>query len=202
MTEPAVPQKSGLSEPIWTIPNIMSLGRLAAAAFILWAIDTARWDIALVLFALAAISDWFDGFIARKFNQATVLGRQLDPLVDKVVVIAVMIHLAALPDSGVAPWMVSVILARELIIQALRSHLESANVGFGAKMAGKLKMAVQCFAIVAVLLVFREGGSQSADKILIGVRDILIYAALVLTVYSGGAYLVRAKAIFNQGVSA
>jgi CDP-diacylglycerol---glycerol-3-phosphate 3-phosphatidyltransferase len=202
MSENSDPEKPALTEPIWTIPNIMSLGRLLAAGFILWAIDTAHWDAALILFALAAISDWFDGFIARRFNQATVLGRQLDPLVDKVVVIAVLIHLAALPDSGVSPWMVSVILARELIIQALRSHLESASVGFGAKMAGKLKMAVQCFAIVAVLLVFRQGGVVSASGSLVMARDILVYGAIALTIYSGAAYLAQAKTLFEKRASA
>lgn len=187
---------SPANEPVWTIPNILSLGRLVATGFILWAIDTARWDLAIVLFGLAALSDWFDGYIARRFNQATVLGRQLDPLVDKVTVIAVLVHLAATPHSGVRPWMVSVILARELIIQALRSHLESASVGFGAKMAGKLKMAVQCFAIIAVLVLFRQGQAENTDLTLI--RDGLLWLAVILTVYSGGAYLVRAKSIFEN----
>ncbi|MFM1801249.1 MAG: CDP-diacylglycerol--glycerol-3-phosphate 3-phosphatidyltransferase [Planctomycetota bacterium] len=202
MSESSPTQKTGLQEPIWTIPNIMSVGRLLAAGFILWAIDTGMWDTALVLFALAAISDWFDGYIARRFNQGTVLGRQLDPLVDKIVVIAVLVHLAALPGSGVRPWMVSVILTRELIIQALRSQLESASVGFGAKMAGKLKMTIQCFAIVAVLFVFRQGGAESSADGLVLLRDVLIYAAIFLTIYSGAAYLVQAKAIFEKGISA
>lgn len=190
------------AEPIWTIPNIMSLGRLVAVAAILWAIDTARWDAALALFALASISDWLDGFIARRFNQATVLGRQLDPLVDKVMVITAMVHLAALPGSGLKPWMVSIVVARELIIQALRSYLESASVGFGAKMAGKLKMAFQCFAIVAILLVFRQGGESSAGKSLVLLRDLLVYIALLLTIYSGAAYLGKAKSIFAKGEQA
>lgn len=195
MTEPTPGTQA--REPLWTIPNILSLGRLAFTAVILWAIDTAHWDAAIVLFVIAALTDWFDGWIARKFDQATVLGRQLDPLVDKIVVIAVLIHLAALPGSGVRPWMVSVILARELIIQALRSHLESASVGFGAKMAGKLKMAFQCFAIVAVLLVFREGGAD-AVPVLATLRDVLVWTAVGLTIYSGGAYLARARTLFEN----
>jgi CDP-diacylglycerol--glycerol-3-phosphate 3-phosphatidyltransferase len=193
-----MPDKSA-AEPIWTIPNIMSLGRLGAVAAILWAIDTARWDAALALFALASISDWLDGFIARRFNQATVLGRQLDPLVDKVMVITAMVHLAALPGSGIRPWMVSVVVTRELIIQALRSYLESASVGFGAKMAGKLKMTFQCFAIVAVLVVFRQGGETAAGNSLVLLRDSLIYIALLLTIYSGIVYLGGARSIFAQG---
>ena len=183
-------------EPIWTIPNILSLGRLASTGFILWAIDTARWETAIVIFLLAAISDWVDGYIARRFHQSTVLGRQLDPLVDKITVIAVLIHLAAINTSGVRPWMVSLILARELIIQALRSHLEAASVGFGAKMAGKLKMAAQCFAIIAVLWVLRSGGPTIQPEMAM-VRDALIWASLALTIYSGGAYLVRARTILE-----
>ena len=183
-------------EPIWTIPNILSLGRLASTGFILWAIDTARWETAIVIFLLAAISDWVDGYIARRFQQSTVLGRQLDPLVDKITVIAVLIHLAAINTSGVRPWMVSLILARELIIQALRSHLEATSVGFGAKMAGKLKMAAQCFAIIAVLWVLRSGGPTIQPEMAM-VRDALIWASLGLTIYSGGAYLVRARTILE-----
>lgn len=195
MTTP--PTEKPKREPLWTIPNILSLARLGMMAAILWAIDTSRWDVAIVLFVIAALTDWFDGWIARKFDQATVLGRQLDPLVDKIVVIAVLVHLAALPGSGVRPWMVSLVLTRELVIQALRSHLESASVGFGAKMAGKLKMAFQCFAIVAVLVVFRQGGAESAPGLRV-VRDVLIWTALGLTVYSGGAYLMRARSIFDS----
>ncbi len=162
----------------------------------MWAIDTARWETAIVIFLLAAISDWVDGYIARRFHQSTVLGRQLDPLVDKITVIAVLIHLAAINTSGVRPWMVSLILARELIIQALRSHLEAASVGFGAKMAGKLKMAAQCFAIIAVLWVLRSGGPTIQPEMAM-VRDALIWASLALTIYSGGAYLVRARTILE-----
>ena len=183
-------------EPIWTIPNILSLGSLASTGFIMWAIDTARWETAIVIFLLAAISDWVDGYIARRFHQSTVLGRQLDPLVDKITVIAVLIHLAAINTSGVRPWMVSLILARELIIQALRSHLEAASVGFGAKMAGKLKMAAQCFAIIAVLWVLRSGGPTIQPEMAM-VRDALIWASLALTIYSGGAYLVSARTILE-----
>lgn len=184
-------------ERLWTIPNILSLGRLLMTAVIVFTIDNGYWDAAIALFIISALSDWFDGWIARTFDQATVLGRQLDPLVDKIAVIAVLIHLAALPGSGVRPWMVSVILARELIIQALRSHLESASVGFGAKMAGKLKMAFQCFAIVAVLWVFRSGGGEAVPTLKI-VRDVLVWIALGLTIYSGGAYLMRARTLFDS----
>lgn len=187
---------AAVKEPIWTIPNILSLGRLASTGFILWAIDTARWETAIVIFLLAAISDWVDGYIARRFQQSTVLGRQLDPLVDKITVIAVLIHLAAINTSGVRPWMASLILARELIIQALRSHLESTSVGFGAKMAGKLKMAAQCFAIIAVLWVLRSGGPTIQPEMAM-VRDALIWASLALTIYSGGAYLVSARTILE-----
>lgn len=187
---------AAVKEPIWTIPNILSLGRLASTGFILWAIDTARWETAIVIFLLAAISDWVDGYIARRFQQSTVFGRQLDPLVDKITVIAVLIHLAAINTSGVRPWMASLILARELIIQALRSHLESTSVGFGAKMAGKLKMAAQCFAIIAVLWVLRSGGPTIQPEMAM-VRDALIWASLALTIYSGGAYLVSARTILE-----
>ena len=69
-------------------------------------------------------------------------------------------------------------------------------------MAGKLKMAVQCFAIVAVLLVFRQGGVVSASGSLVMARDILVYGAIALTIYSGAAYLAQAKTLFEKRASA
>ena len=108
---------------------------------------------ALVIFAIAAITDALDGYFARLLKQDTPLGRQLDPLVDKVIVSGCYIYLATIyQETGVMPWMVTAIVVRELLIQGLRSHLEGRGQAFGARMAGKLKTVVQCFSICLVLL--------------------------------------------------
>ena len=104
-------------------------------------------------FVAAAITDALDGYFARLLKQDTPIGRQLDPLIDKVIVSGCYIYLVTIPGTGVAPWMVTVIVVRELLIQGLRSHLEGKGQAFGARTAGKLKTLVQCLSIVAILLV-------------------------------------------------
>ena len=107
---------------------------------------------ALAIFVIAAVTDALDGYFARLLKQDTPLGRQLDPLVDKVIVSGCYIYLATIPGTGVMPWMVTAIVVRELLIQGLRSHLEGRGQAFGARMAGKLKTVVQCLSICMVLL--------------------------------------------------
>lgn len=177
----------------WTIPNLLSLGRLVLAAVVFGLIAYGLYLAAVVVFVLAAISDAVDGYLARVLNQATALGRQLDPLIDKVVVAGCFIYLLTVPGSGLAPWMVTVIIARELIVQALRSQIEGQGRAFGAKMAGKLKTTTQFLAIVAILLILGLdlGGPW------LWVRDALLWGAVLLTLYSGGVYLVAAWPILR-----
>src|SRR5947209_7615652 len=81
-----------------------------------------------------APSDALDGYLARKLGQETPVGRQLDPLVDKLIVGAALVHLLPLKGSGLMPWMVTTIVVRELIVQALRSLIEGRGEPFGARM--------------------------------------------------------------------
>ena len=120
---------------------------LAVCVFVLIANEFYLW--ALVIFAIAAVTDALDGYFARLLKQDTPLGRQLDPLVDKVIVAGCYIYLATIPGTGVMPWMVTAIVVRELLIQGLRSHLEGRGQAFGARMAGKLKTVCQCLSISA-----------------------------------------------------
>jgi CDP-diacylglycerol--glycerol-3-phosphate 3-phosphatidyltransferase len=173
----------------WNVPNTLTVGRLAVAAVVFALIELQRYNWAMVAFVAAALSDALDGYFARLLKQDTPIGRQLDPLIDKVIVSGCYIYLAAIPGTGVYPWMVTAIVVRELLIQGLRSLLEGQGQPFGAKMAGKLKTLVQCFSISAVLLVLSLASAPSA---LLWVRDILTWLAVGLTVYSGASYLIRA----------
>lgn len=144
---------------------------------------------AMVVFAVAALTDALDGYLARLLDQETPLGRQLDPLVDKVIISGTYIYLLTLPDTGVLPWMVTTIVIRELLIQGLRSHLEGQGQPFGAKMAGKVKTLLQCLSISAVLLVLAV---EADPPWLVVLRDILTWLAVFLTLYSGFGYFVAA----------
>lgn len=173
----------------WNVPNTLTVGRLALAVVVFALIEREQFALAMAMFVVAAISDALDGYFARLLKQDTPIGRQLDPLIDKVIVSGCYIYLAAIPGTGVYPWMVTAIVVRELLIQGLRSLLEGQGQPFGAKMAGKLKTTVQCFSISAVLLVL----ALSAPPVgLVWARDILTWLAVALTIYSGASYLVGA----------
>jgi CDP-diacylglycerol--glycerol-3-phosphate 3-phosphatidyltransferase len=124
-----------------------------------------------------------------------------DPLVDKVLICGAYIFLLAEQgQSGLAPWMVTVVVARELIITVLRSFLENRGVSFGADWLGKLKMGLQCaalFGIFAALHVAHHGYSEFVVEGFCTLRDGLIYAMLGATALSGLQYLWRAALILQ-----
>ncbi len=131
----------------WNVPNTLTTSRLALAICVFVLVDYEQYAWALAVFILAAVTDALDGYFARLLNQDTPIGRQLDPLIDKVIVSGCYIYLATIPGTGVMPWMVTVIVVREMLIQGLRSHLEGQGQPFGARTAGKLKTVVQCLSI-------------------------------------------------------
>ena len=183
-------EASETSKPrFWNVPNTLTVGRLALAVVVFGFIAFDQYLLALAAFVIAALSDALDGYFARLLGQDTPIGRQLDPLIDKVIVSGCYIYLAAIPGTGVYPWMVTAIVVRELLIQGLRSLLEGQGQPFGAKMAGKLKTVVQCLSITVVLLVL---GMSLTSSWLLWTRDILTWLAVALTLYSGGSYLVAA----------
>ncbi len=182
-TTPARP-----AEPFWNVPNALTMSRLGLSVVVLALVAHAWYGWALAVFGLTALTDALDGYAARRLGQSTALGRQLDPLVDKVVVSGVFIFLLTVPGSGLAPWMVTTIVARELLIQGLRSHLEAGGQAFGARMAGKLKTVAQCLSIAAILAAL---GLRPAPGWLMA-RDVVTWTAVALTVYSGLGYVALA----------
>ncbi len=183
MADPAAPT-------FWNVPNTLTIGRLGLSVVVFALISLEQWFVALVVFGLAALSDALDGYLARKLNQETPLGRQLDPLVDKVIVAGCYIYLLTVKETGLHPWMVTAVVIRELLIQGLRSHLEGGGQAFGAKMAGKIKTTFQCLSISAILL-FLSTRPATGSPWLLG-RDVLTWAAVVMTLYSGLGYVVAA----------
>jgi CDP-diacylglycerol---glycerol-3-phosphate 3-phosphatidyltransferase len=171
----------------WNVPNTLTISRmvLAVAVYVLIALEAYGW--ALGVFLVAAATDALDGYFARLLQQESPLGRQLDPLIDKVIVAGCYIYLTTIPGTGVRPWMVTAIVVRELLIQGLRSLLEGQGQPFGARTAGKLKTVVQCASIAAVLLVLWL--QSSAPPFLSWIRDGLTWLAVALTIYSGLIYI-------------
>ena len=178
---------SGGTRRFWNVPNSLTISRLGLAVVVFVLIDLGLYFPALAVFILAAVTDALDGYLARRLGQVSAIGRQLDPLVDKVIVIGCFVYLLPIPGTGVAPWMVAAIVARELIVQAIRSLVEGRGVAFGARTSGKLKTLTQCLAISGVLVIL--GLVEPASTPMLWVRDALIWSAVGLTLYSGAIYL-------------
>lgn len=161
-------------------------------------------DVAAVIFIIAAITDFLDGYLARKWGQVTALGRVLDPLVDKVLVCGAFILFAGQPFfdetghnvTGVHAWMVVVIVGRELLVTGLRGFNESLGISFGASVYGKLKMWMQSIAAPAILLIVahEEMLGAAAEP----AKKTLVWLTVIVTALSTVGYLVRSRHILEE----
>lgn len=180
-------------------PNVITISRLVLSVVLFALISLWQGDscgiAAAILFAIAVFTDALDGYLARKYNLITQLGRILDPFADKVIVLGTCIFLVERPTSGVNATMVVIILGRELLVTGLRSFLEQHGKDFSANVIGKLKMVLQSVALIAALLSlspqFRASGFLIA-------RDILLWSAVAVTVYSGWVYILRAMQLLRK----
>ncbi|GIW97549.1 MAG: hypothetical protein KatS3mg111_0882 [Pirellulaceae bacterium] len=177
---------------MWNIPNALSLIRLALAAGVGLCIEFGAFLAALLLFIIAAGTDFLDGWWARRFNQVTRLGRILDPFVDKVIITAALVALVAWPGSRIDAWMVTVILAREFLVTSIRSMIEGRGGDFSARWLGKWKMAVQCAAIIASIMLLSQRFSWSW---LPATTRVLAWTAVLITVASGIDYVAQARRV-------
>jgi len=178
---------------VWNVPNVLSMARLVLSAAMFSVLPLQWYVAAMVIFIVAAATDWVDGYWARRYGQITQLGRILDPFADKVLITGAFIYLAAETGSGVAPWMAVVIVGRELLITALRSFMEQQGVDFSAKMAGKLKMVFQCVAVVGSLWMLEHlSAGQDAPTWLFWTVTVSVWVAVFTTIYSGLGYVVVA----------
>ena len=118
--------------PVFNLANQLTTSRFVLALLLFGLIGFECWLWCLVVFAVAAATDWLDGYFARKQGLSSTLGRNLDPLVDKVLICGAYIFLLpyGLGERWLLPWMVTVIVARELIITSLRSFLENRGAVF------------------------------------------------------------------------
>lgn len=187
-TTPQVP--APIDRKSLNLPNLITLSRLGLAVILFWLIYVEGfWITAAVLFVVAAATDAIDGYIARKYGQVTTLGRILDPFVDKIIVCGAFVFLLEKKaDSGVNSWMVMSVIGREMFVTGLRSFLEQSGKDFSAAFIGKAKMALQCVAITMSLLSLSpKVGSPTFNSY----RDIVLWSAVAVTVYSGLTYAVR-----------
>lgn len=138
-----------------------------------------------VLFSLAAITDWFDGYLARKWNQTSAFGAFLDPVADKLMVAAALILLVQLDRADA--WLAFIIIGREITISALREWMAQlgASKGVAVNYIGKVKTAAQMTAIILLLLHDNVFPGLPAHYI----GTMCLFAAALLTIWSMGYYL-------------
>jgi len=182
-------------QSVFNVPNQLTALRLLLSVVLFVLIGLKFFLAAMLVFIVAAGTDWLDGFWARKYGQVTNLGRILDPFVDKIIICGTFIFLVAVPDSGVEAWMAVVIVGRELLVTALRSYLEGEGANFSASMSGKLKMAVQCLAAAISLFALYHGGDRPVALQWALIAS--IWAAVLLTIYSGVIYIRRAVGLLR-----
>jgi CDP-diacylglycerol--glycerol-3-phosphate 3-phosphatidyltransferase len=147
------PRPRTLAEDAVNLPNLLTMGRIAAIPFFVWLLDTPtpiRGFWACIVFTAAAITDVLDGYLARKLGVVSVLGKFLDPLADKLIVMAALVWLV--PMGRIPAWVVVLLLAREISVTGLRSVAASEGVVISAGHEGKTKTALQMIGIVALVL--------------------------------------------------
>ncbi|HWE00961.1 MAG TPA: CDP-alcohol phosphatidyltransferase family protein [Tepidisphaeraceae bacterium] len=211
------------------VPNALTGARLVLAAVFFAMLGYYQYqgrggpwllNIAFLIYLIALITDFFDGYLARLWKVEGAFGRVVDPFVDKVLVIGSFIFFAGknfiIPDplshgvasryvvytiTGVAPWMVVLILARELLVTSFRALSEGSGQSFGAAFSGKFKMVAQSVTILAILIyvnylaALTEHGYETYARYF---RDFCIWATLLITAFSGLLAVQRTIAMYRK----
>ena len=195
-------------------PNIITSIRFVLSLVIFALLPMEQYFVALILFIVAAGTDWVDGYLARKYDQVTQLGRILDPFCDKIIIcgtftlIAVeMAKLQASTDISMPQnsffiihgWMAVVVVGREILVTALRGFIEQHGGDFSANMPGKLKMVFQCGAVIGTILIIDKlHNSHDVSPLLNYTTSAFVWLAVITTVYSGLIYIKASINIIPQ----
>ncbi len=179
------------------IPNMLTMMRIAAIpllAALLMSPGRSAGFWAAALFAVASITDWLDGYLARRMGIVTIFGKFLDPIADKLIVMAALIMI--LPFDRVPAWMVLVILGREIIITGLRGIASSEGIVIQASDLGKFKTIFQIVAILGLVLHYDYNWffGISHPLLTVNMHNIgmfFLWIATLLTIWSGVDYLAR-----------
>ena len=170
---------------VWNLPNQLTLSRIVVVPVLLVLLSLGeRWSclMAGLLFIAAGLTDLMDGYLARRGNQVTNLGKLLDPLADKVLITSVLIMLVHM--TWVNVWVAIIIIGRDVMVTGLRAVAVESGVVIAADTYGKIKTVLQIIALVPLILHYSWFGLPLAQA-----GQFLLYIALALTVFSGVNYL-------------
>jgi CDP-diacylglycerol---glycerol-3-phosphate 3-phosphatidyltransferase len=179
-----------------TPPNLVTLFRIATAPVLVWLLmytgPAASWAAAGVFF-VATVSDYFDGYLARSYDSVTTLGKFLDPMADKLVVMTALIMLTGMARTPHVPaWMVVVLVSRETLVTGLRAVAAAEGLIVGAEELGKYKMSLQAIAIHGLLIHYTY---MHVDFYAAGM--FVLWFAMLVSVWSGIDYYVRVLRILR-----
>lgn len=190
------------------LPNKLTVLRIVlAAAFLLFLFSKGITSkvIALFIFLLASFTDFLDGFLAKRANQITDFGKLMDPIADKILVLAAM--LAFVEMGIIAGWMVVAIVFREIVITGLRVLALNKGKVMPSDSGGKHKTVWQIFAIffILVFIIFKEGGTRYFgfwnSSVELFYRDmifLLMFVTVVFTLSSGVSYLIKNRDVYSN----
>jgi CDP-diacylglycerol--glycerol-3-phosphate 3-phosphatidyltransferase len=204
------------------VPNIITAGRLVLAAVFFVLLSYYQYEgrggpsllnVAFIVYLVALFSDFLDGYLARKWKVEGAFGRVVDPFVDKVLVLGTFIFFAGknfviqeghakvlMTITGVVPWMVVLILSRELLVTSLRGISESGGANFAAAFSGKLKMVFQSVTILVILIYVnyfqRMGGNT--ELYARWIRNACIWLTIAITLLSGVSYVRRGVNLYRK----
>ncbi len=195
----ATASRPATSSVMLNVPNTLTSSRIVLSIILFVFLSTEYYLTSIVLFIVAASTDWIDGYYARRYGQTTVLGRILDPFADKMIICGTFVFLAAAAGSGVRAWMTVVIVGRELLVTALRSFLEERGSDFSAKWSGKIKMVVQCCAAgFSMYLLSFVASEQKPPGWLSPSVTWLVWGTVAITAYSGVEYIMAALRMLRR----
>ncbi|HEY6912720.1 MAG TPA: CDP-diacylglycerol--glycerol-3-phosphate 3-phosphatidyltransferase [Myxococcales bacterium] len=186
-------RRQRLRQELLNAPNLMTLGRMAMIPLFLYLLyyeNRRNSFLAAAVYAVCAISDWLDGWLARVSGKVTTLGKFLDPLADKVIVLSALVMLVRL--GRVAVWVVVVIVAREFLISGLRTIAASEGLVISASQGGKWKTSLQLTGIICLMLHYHFSIDYLAGRLMTdfqGVGTTLLYLSLVPGIASAVEYV-------------
>jgi CDP-diacylglycerol--glycerol-3-phosphate 3-phosphatidyltransferase len=187
-------RRNSLKQDALNLPNLLTMGRVAIIPLVLWLLDRGQPSdcfLAAVVYSLAAITDLLDGYLARRMQVVSVLGKFLDPLADKLLVMASLVWLVTMGRIGA--WVVVLLLAREISVTGLRSIASNEGLVIAAGGGGKSKTALQMIGILCLIIGYPY--HLTLGPLDLGVVDLvpvgrwLIYISLVFSLVSAFQYV-------------
>jgi len=173
-----------------TLPNKITLSRIVLVPIFLYYLLKGYNNVALIIFLVASLTDFLDGYLARKMNLVTKLGKFMDPLADKLLIAAGLIGFVQL--GQISSFIAFIIISRELIISVFRAVAASEGVVIAASIWGKIKTNTQILAILFLLLSDKINNNLNFDLV-----SVVVYLATISTIISGVDYIYKNREVIN-----